>query len=87
MIFGKTENHKLVFPKEKKDKQPVQSQVQQKATPAAEEKPLTPSEEITKNNLKIYADADREMKIVGESKLQRKARNAKEEKEAIEEAK
>jgi hypothetical protein len=61
--------------------------VQKKADPVKEEKPLTINEEVTAKNSKIYADADREMKIVGESKLQRKARNEKEEKEAIEEAK
>lgn len=61
--------------------------MQKKADPVKEEKPLTINEEVTAKNSKIYADADREMKIVGESKLQRKARNEKEEKEAIEEAK
>jgi hypothetical protein len=61
--------------------------VQKKADPVKEEKPLTINEEVTAKNNKIYADAVREMKIVGESKLQRKARNEKEEKEAIEEAK
>jgi hypothetical protein len=61
--------------------------VQKKADPVKEEKPLTINEEVIAKNNKIYADAVREMKIVGESKLQRKARNEKEEKEAIEEAK
>lgn len=61
--------------------------MQKKADPVKEEKPLTINEEVIAKNNKIYADAVREMKIVGESKLQRKARNEKEEKEAIEEAK
>ena len=46
-----------------------------------EKKPLTANEEITAKNLKIYNDAIREMKIVGESKLQRKARHDKEREE------
>lgn len=65
MIFGKTPNHKLVFPKDnKKAKQPAQSQVQKKDAPPAEAKevkPLTASEEITANNSKIYKDAAKEM--------------------------
>jgi hypothetical protein len=46
-----------------------------------EKKPLTAHEEITSKNLKIYTDASKEMKIVGESKLQRKARHDKEKEE------
>lgn len=47
MIFGKTENHKLVFSKDKKAKQPKQSSAQaEPEVKPVEKKPLTPKEEI-----------------------------------------
>ena len=54
MIFGKTENHKLVFPKNKKIKQENQSNVQIKESsekaPLVAPKPLTAGQEIEKKN-------------------------------------
>ena len=76
MIFGKTENHKLVFPKNKKAEKEIQSNVQIKESPEKPDpispKPLTAGQEIEKKNKKAFDEAAREMKMVGESKRQRK---------------
>ena len=72
MIFGKTVNHKLVFPKDNKKTKLDQVDTPNVASSKTNEtKPLTVKQEIEKNNTKIFDDAIRVMKLEGESKKQR----------------